>query len=306
MSIHQSATLSASTSRFLLRIPPSSFQLHPSLLLLLLFVSIGQLSAQETRQMVVRQTPDKVPYGLIGDVENRKAPAPTLVVFAHSIETMQKQTVYTEACAILAKQGWVSVIIEPPCHGADIRPGEPEQLNGWRHRVDNGEDLIGPFAKRASAVLDLLIEQKIADPTRVAAFGTSRGGFLAYHFAAIDPRIKATSAVSPVTRLTALREFTTMNHRENAEKLDVAKLGSALAGKAVWLSIGNNDARVNTDDAIEFTRSVVRATARPDTPDAQIPVELIVGPAKGHSKIDQAHELLAVWLVAQLSPPDKK
>ena len=71
--------------------------------------------------------------------------------------------------------------------------------------------------------------------------------------------------------------------------------------RAVWLSIGNNDLRVSTDDAILFTRAAVQATVRPDKPDAVIPVELIVAPTPGHSKIDRAHELLATWLVRQMA-----
>ena len=71
--------------------------------------------------------------------------------------------------------------------------------------------------------------------------------------------------------------------------------------RAVWLSIGNNDLRVNTDDAIAFTREVVRATAPPDKPNAVIPVELLVTPTPGHSKIDRAHELLAEWLIIRFA-----
>ena len=39
---------------------------------------------------------------------------------------------------------------------------------------------------------------------RVAVCDTSSGGFLAFHFAAADPRVKAAAGISPVTRLTAL------------------------------------------------------------------------------------------------------
>jgi hypothetical protein len=75
----------------------------------------------------------------------------------------------------------------------------------------------------------------------------------------------------------------------------------------VWLSIGNNDQRVDTDRAIAFTRAIVQASARQSKqPDPTIPVELIVAPSAGHRKIDQAHEMLAAWLATQLpaaSPP---
>ena len=285
---------------------PFRFQVALAMLLLPpvfeLIPSAGSVvMAQESREISVRRTPANVRYGLIGEFNNLASPAPTLLVFAHGIEEMKRQPIYTQVAAILSKQGWISIIVEPPCHGEDARDGEPVQLEGWRHRLEKEEDFISAFNAKASAILDVLVKEKISDPERVAVCGTSRGGFLAYHFAASDSRIKAAAGISPVTRLTALREFSTTSHREKAEQLNVANLAAKLAGRAVWLSIGNNDARVNTDDAIAFTREVVRATARPETPNAMIPVELLVGQASGHSKIDQAHELLAAWLTSRIS-----
>jgi dienelactone hydrolase len=261
--------------------------------------------AQEAREIQVRRTSENIRYGLIGELNNQTSPAPTLLIFAHGIEEMQRQPIYTEVASILAKRGWISVVIEPPCHGEDARPGEPAQLDGWRYRLENDVAFLSDFHKTASGILDMLIKDRVTDADRVAVCGTSRGGFLAYHFAAAEPRMKATAGISPVTNLMALREFTTTSRRENVDKLNVARLASKLAGRPVWLSIGNNDTRVSTDDAIAFTREVVHATARPDMPNAIIPVELIVAPTPGHSKVDRAHELLAEWLIERLVP-DKK
>ena len=249
---------------------------------------------EPARAIEERRTPGGLRYGLIG--EAGAAPAPTLFIFAHALEVMRQEPVYTEVARLMARRGWVCVIVDPPCHGEDARPGEPEQLPGWRHRLERGEDFVAAFNARVSGLLDHLVAQGVTDPKRVAACGTSRGGFLAYHFAAAEVRVGAVGAFSPVTRLLALREFTGTAHAERVGGFDVANLAPKLAGRAVWLSIGNHDARVNTDDAIAFTRAVVRASARPHEPDRVIPVELVVGPAPGHSKIERAHELLADWL----------
>lgn len=281
------------------RIQPQICWLALALACVLQITLSSSVIAEEPRQINVRRTSDNVRFGLIGEIG--KTPAPTLLVIAHGIEEMRKQPVYTEVASLLAKQGWISVVIDPPCHGEDVRDGEPAQLDGWRYRLEHEGDFVSAFTAKARAVLDVLIKDGVTDPDRVAVCGTSRGGFLAFHVAASDPRFKAAAAISPVTRLTALREFATTSHREKAEQLDVARLAPKLTGKAFWLSIGNNDARVNTDDAIAFTREVVRATARADKSDAVIPVELLVAPTPGHSKIDQAHELLAVWLIKQFS-----
>jgi dienelactone hydrolase len=150
------------------------------------------------------------------------------------------------------------------------------------------------------AVLDFLVKAGSADPKRVAAYGTSRGGFLAFHFAASEPRVKAVAAISPVTKLLALREFHGTSRPEKVKQLDLMRLAPKLAGRAVWLSIGNNDDRVNTDDAIAFTRALVAATARPGKPEMVAPVDLLVAPTTGHTKIERADELLAEWLSKQM------
>ena len=267
------------------------------------FPSLGlpRTNAQQVREMSIRRTQENVPFGLIGKVG--KAPAPTLIVFTHGLDVMRREPVYTEVAEMMSRRGWISVVIEPPCHGEDTRAGEPPQLAGWRYRLERDVSFMPTFIAKARSILDFLIKERVADPERLAIYGVSRGGFLAFHFAAAEPRLKAVAAISPVAKLLVLREFADTSRKDKFESLDIARLAPKLAGRAVWLSIGNNDARVNTDDSIAFTRAVVRASARPDKPDEIIPVELLVGPTAGHSKIDRAHELLAEWLVSRFPPP---
>ena len=198
-----------------------------TLILALAILVSATVQADEKREILIRRTSDNIRYGLIGTVDNLQAPAPTLMIFAHSIETMQQQPVYSEVASLLSPLGWVSVIIEPPCHGEDARPDEPPQLMGWRYRIEHDEDLLKAFHTRASAVLDRLITDKISDPARVAVCGTSRGGFLAFHFAAAEPRVKAAAGISPVTRLMALREFSSLEQRNKADRLDLAILAQS-------------------------------------------------------------------------------
>jgi poly(3-hydroxybutyrate) depolymerase len=246
------------------------------------------------REIAVQRTRSGVRYGMIGEI--RDQPAPTLFVLAHGIEEMRRQPVYTEVSAILAEQGWASVVIEPPCHGEDARADEPAQLEGWRYRLERDDDFLAAFVSRSREIVNDVIEKRIADPDRLAVCGTSRGGFLAFHLAAADRRMKAAAGISPVTKLTALREFRDTKFSQRVEALDVQRLAAELVGRNVWLSIGNHDLRVDTDAAIEFSREVVRRSIQSDQPQQVIPVELIVAPAPGHSKIDRAHELLADWL----------
>jgi dienelactone hydrolase len=264
-------------------------------------VGAGAGFAGDAPKIAVRRTPDKVLFGVIGD--RGKTPRPTLFVFAHGLEVMRREPVYTEAARMLSARGWLGIVVEPPCHGEDVRRGEPPQLAGWRYRLEHDDDLASAFTARARTVLNFLVKEGSADPKRVAVYGVSRGGFLAFHFAASEPRVKAVGAISPVTRLLALREFHGTSRPEKVKQLDLVRLAPKLAGRAVWLSIGNNDGRVNTDDSIAFTRAVVAATARPEVPDLIIPVDLLVGPTAGHTKIERAHELFVEWLSRRIPAP---
>ena len=59
-------------------------------------------------------------------------------------------------------------------------------LSGWRHLAGKKRDFVAESNGRLTRVLDHLIKSGIADPKRIAACGTSRGGFLAIHFAVHD------------------------------------------------------------------------------------------------------------------------
>ena len=69
------------------------------------------------------------------------------------------------------------------------------------------------------------------------------------------------------------------------------------------VSISNNDARVGTDKAIEFTRKVVSASVagKKSTSSEVIDVELHVMPWPGHggNLLSNVHDVAAAWLLAR-------
>jgi dienelactone hydrolase len=260
---------------------------------------MARLVADDSPSFVLRveRLPDGTRYALIG--AKPAQPAPTLFVLQGDIDVARREPIYTEVARLLALQGFVSVVIDAPGHGEDHRPDEPTELAAWNWRVNQGQDLVGGFVARARSVLDHLIREKITDPDRVAACGTSRGGFLAFQLAAHEPRIRCVGGISPVTDLLALREFNATTNRAAAEALALARLAPQLAGRPAWICIGNNDARVSTAAAITFSRALV-AGAPPDR--ETVPVELLVHSGPGHRSTLQDHERLAAWLLAQFGP----
>ena len=80
---------------------------------------------------------------------------------------------------------------------------------------------------------------------------------------------------------------------EQAAPHNVLAFADKLADRAVWLSIGNDDGRVNTGDCITVARSLVAQSRRRHPDQKTVPVELVVGPSEGHRAIEDAYSLAA-------------
>ncbi|MBL8848728.1 MAG: alpha/beta fold hydrolase [Planctomycetaceae bacterium] len=270
-------------------------------LLLSAAVSVRAADNPSPPAMQTLVTPGGTRYGLFG--EKPAAPAPTLFVLASTLEAMAQDggRIYTATGVELFREGWLYVTVDVPCHGADRMEGQPTELEGWAHRVKTGQDLFGPFNRRCSEVLDHLIAEGYTDPERVAAVGTSRGGLSALHFAAAEPRVRAVTAISPVTDPLALREFEGVT-AEQVRSIAADSLVPALAGRPVGITMGNDDARVNTDACIAFARALVTKTREQYSKKPFVPVELIVGPAAGHTAVDGAYPTAARFLRRYVGP----
>jgi len=245
----------------------------------------------------VLKTKSGVRYGIWP--KKPEAPAPTLFVFAGSIEDSLNTPYFRQCGNQLAKEGFLCVSVDLPCHGPEVRDGEPAGIVGWRARIDKGEDCVAEATLRFHAVLDELIELKLADPERIAACGTSRGGFMAVHFAAADPRVKAAAAFAPVTDLLVLNEFRTLEKRDLVQRLSLKSQAEKLAGRAVWLIIGDRDDRVSTDESIAFCRAVTAASLKRNLP-ALVDLHVVSEP-QGHTTPKGADAEAALWIARQLA-----
>jgi pimeloyl-ACP methyl ester carboxylesterase len=257
---------------------------------LLLAVNAGSLSAAPP-PIKLHETSSGVRFGVLGDKPAK--PAATLFILAGSLEDALNNADYNKVGQLLMKDGCLCVSLDVPCHGKDVKSGEATGLSGWRARLEKGDELVSGFAKKASEVLDRLIKDGYTAADRVAVAGTSRGGFMALHWAAAEPRVGWTAAFAPVSDLLVLAEFRGMEKNAPTRSVDLAKQANKLAGRPIWICIGNNDARVGTDQVIAFTRKVVEASAAGKKP---APIEIHVMPSVGHSIHPTAHEEVAAWL----------
>jgi dienelactone hydrolase len=263
---------------------------------LILAFSVGAVArGQAEPRLQVQELPSGIRFGVLGP--KGSAPAATLFIFAGSLEDSLTNNDFRKVGLLLSKQGFVCVSLDVPCHGKDQQPKEPAGLVGWRSRLEKGDDLVPGFCKKVSGVLDHLIKDGYTDPQKVSACGTSRGGFIALHWAAAEPRVKCVAAFAPVTDLLDVTEFKGLDQHAAIKSLSLVRHADKLAGRAIWLCIGNNDQRVNTDRAIEFTRRVVAASVARKKP---ANIELHVLPTMGHSIHATAHDEAAAWFLARI------
>ena len=116
-------------------------------------------SAADVQQLT---TPDGVRFAILG--EKPQSPAPTLLIFGGArSETLLGEDV-NRIGRLMADDGYLSVSLDIPCHGDDVRPGEEAGLTAWRDRVVKGDDLLGPFTANVTKVLDHLIAERYTDP----------------------------------------------------------------------------------------------------------------------------------------------
>jgi dienelactone hydrolase len=259
-------------------------------------IAAGEIAAAEIGKAKALKTGDGVEFAILGEKPTK--PSPTLFIFALDTDGTLNQEIYRQAGNLLAEKGWLCVSLDLPCHGTQRRKGEAAELKGWRERIDAGENIMDEFTGRAKKVLDHLIAEKYTDPDRVATCGTSRGGFSACHFAIAEPRVKCVAAYAPVADLAMLREFRGAENSPLVKSLALANHADQLAGRGVWIVIGDNDQRVNTDNVIEFARKLSAACVAKKL---RRPIELHVAAVEGHSTPKDTAEKSAAWIEKMLT-----
>lgn len=251
----------------------------------------------QSNDIVIQTTANDRVFYSIGTSETH--PAPTLFLFANSAAVTLGDEYYLQCGAQLRHQGYLCVSVDLPCHGNDRRPHEAEGLVGWQRRLDAGEDMVGDFCSCATDVLTHLIDSGQTDPEQIVVCGTSRGAFMAMHWAARDKRVKCIVAMAPITELNVVDEFRSMRHPELADSASTYRLVNQLVGRNMWIAIGDCDERISTDSTIAFARQLSTAAAKRQIASC---VDLhVLSDPRGHSLPASVAKLSASWVVEQLA-----
>jgi dienelactone hydrolase len=227
------------------------------------------------------------------------APAPTLFVFFAAADTSLSLDDLTATARLLEPHGFFIVAVDAPCHGDQIEPGDTgaNALESWALRFGRGNNFMPGYAARVSKAIDYLIEQGWSDPRRIAVLGESRGGFIAMHVAAADPRVACAVAASPVTDPRALAELKGLEKNAVAEAASLVNLADRLATRPLFLIIGPQDTRVDTSSAVTFAMRVISAATEQNLPAR---ITLHVMPAPDHHSPAGHNELEARFILDAL------
>ncbi len=251
------------------------------------------LSAQGAELKVdIHTTPEGIEYGTWGEAS--KDPAPILIVLSGTIESTLGSKYFRQSGNDLSALGYLLVSVDIPNHGKQGGDKKPNGLSGWADSAGKGVNFIKEFNSRLSKVVDHLIETKIADPVRLAICGTSRGGFLSIHYMASDPRVKCAAAFAPVTDPAALNEFTNVKDAPMVKQLNLINQSDKLAGRPVWIVIGDPDARVSTRAAIDTAQKITAASIAKGL-DSKVEIRIMPEP-RGHSTPVGSAEAAAIWI----------
>jgi dienelactone hydrolase len=266
-----------------------------ALVVLLVACQNALAAAPKAEDVKMMKTSDGVEFGVWGGTPDK--PSPTLILLSGLIPDSFTKANFLRAGEILGPKGYLCVSIELPCHGSQAKKGF-SNLVGWGKRAADGDDFVAEFNARMKKVIDHLIEQKMTDPDKIVATGTSRGGYLAVRYAAFDKRVKCAVAYAPVTDLRKIKEFEVAKDVASVDAMNLEAHIPELVGKPVLIFIGDRDDRVDTDSVIAFARKLSAAAQKADVP-SHTEIHVLSEP-RGHSVPPGVEKFAAEWILKAL------
>jgi dienelactone hydrolase len=227
---------------------------------------------------------DRMLQGLLAEpAEGRLAPEPALLLtFSSTRREALTVAPYDESAKAFIAAGHRALSFDLPEHGDRVAPGREPGLVGMCQALVAGQDPFELFVTDGRAAVDACLERGLARAGRIFACGVSRGGYCALRLAAAEPRLGGVAAFAPVTDWRVLREFVQVKSRNDVAALALDNHAAKLAGRPVWLAIGNRDDRVGTECCTRFALRLVEAEARLGLRESRVSFQ-VVADSQGHS-----------------------
>lgn len=227
-----------------------------------------------------------------------QGPLPSLFYFALSGAESLEQDPFNQPVAFLATDPIRVFSFTIPGHGEGLL--NPEAMSFWSQEMMQNHNIIAEFVSQGLENIQYLIDQGYADPLHLAVGGLSRGGFVAAHLAANDPRIRIVLGFAPLTKLTYLKEFEGMQN-PIAASLNLSNLLDKLIDKKIRFYIGNRDIRVGTEECFQFIHALAEAAYEKGirSPKTELIIASSIG-HKGHGTSIESFKDGAMWVKKEL------
>jgi dienelactone hydrolase len=236
-------------------------------------------ATQVTPQLDATGTLDVAGYTLAYRTHGKPVSGPrgVVLVLAYSADSGMHYA-YGGVADRLVDEGWLHLSMDYPMTAS---------MEYWASLCLSQVDFPGQFREAVGRIMQGLITRGIADPSRIAVVGYSRGGFMALHIAT-HPLISAVAAIMPVTDLRRVSEFDTLKDDAFAGQLSAEHLGPGLKHARVWSTILEDDTRVDTNAYRRFVAAMQRAG---------VAIDARVTPGSGHDFAPSTHADVSAWLL---------
>ena len=185
--------------------------------------------------------------------ENAAADPALLLAFAGARQSIIGDDERYEIVERFVQAGHRALSFDLPNHG-DLVDAHGESLVGMCAALVAGDDPFARFVSLGKNVIDACLERGIAHLGRIFACGGSRGGYCALRLGAADERIGGVAALAPVTDWRILKEFHAVRERPDVVALALDNWAEDLAGRPIYLAIGNHDHRAGTHACVRLAQ----------------------------------------------------
>ncbi|MEZ4734395.1 MAG: hypothetical protein R3E79_45470 [Caldilineaceae bacterium] len=212
-------------------------------------------------------------------VDQRAATPALLLTVSSTRQASFDEDPYAIPARRFAAAGHAVVSFDLPNHGAQVNTFG-EGIRGMCAAFCAGADPFVQFVKQGQAVIDACLAQGVG-VGGIFACGVSRAGYCALRLAAADTRIRGVAGLAPVTDWRVLDEFAAVRHQPAVAALALHQYAESLAGRAVFLAIGNHDRRVGSATCLRFGLRLLELEAAITATASTIELHLVA--AAGHA-----------------------
>ncbi|MCC7017816.1 MAG: hypothetical protein IT564_11505 [Rhodospirillales bacterium] len=206
-----------------------------------------------------------------------------LLTFASTRQSAFYEAPQDIPARLFAAAGHAVVSFDLPHHGEQIK-AFGQGIDGFCAAFCAGADPFVQFVEQGRTVIDACLAQGLGKGGIVAC-GVSRAAYCALRLAAADQRISGVAGLAPVTDWRVLREFTHVHDQPAIAALALDHYAEHLAGRALFLAIGNADLRVSSAACLRFGAHLLKLEEAASTGCSTVELHLVN--AVGHSLDEQ-------------------